>query len=104
MQEVFSAQTQDQTNNVFCVILWPFFEKNGQSVSHQLYFFRWRATLVAHIQNANDVIDLASKALTINAPSTDQTNKETDICGQFLTKSATVLATISISPVGERRW
>ena len=59
MQGVFSAQTQDQTNNVCCVILWPFFDKNGHSVSHQFYFSGWRATLVARIQNANDVVNLA---------------------------------------------
>ena len=81
-----------------------FFDKNGHSVSHQFYFSSWQAALVARIQNANDVINLASRALTINALSPDQTNKETDICGQFLTKSAIVLATSSFSPVGERRW
>ena len=64
--------------------------------------------MVARIRNANDLVNMASRAQTINALSQDQTNKETnkqtDICGQFLTKSATVSATSSISPVGERRW
>ena len=50
------AQTQDQTNNAYCVILWSFFDKNGQIVSHQFYFFSWRATLVACIQNATDIV------------------------------------------------
>lgn len=98
------AQTQDQTNNAYCVILWSFFDKNGQIVSHQFYFFSWRATLVACIQNATDIVNLASRALKINAPIPDQTNKQTDICRQFLTKTATVLATSSISLVGKQHW
>lgn len=59
MQGVFRAQTQDQTSMYAVLFYGHFFDKNGHSVSHQFYFSGWRATLVARIQNANDVVNLA---------------------------------------------
>ena len=87
-------------------------EKIGHSVSHQFFFSVWQATLVARIQNANDVVNLNSAcaliqvctASSVPKPKIKQTMYAVLFYGRFLTKMATVLATSSISPVGERRW